>query len=193
MLKLNKTFTPVSDETKHQIEAQQSVDEYAADMIKRDKLIMSFITDTGLDIKYNVTKKDTGELVDGCIVLIPQGDPIAIYAVLTYADKTPNRKWASDLYGWILHITGLGSQCKIGDILYAKNPSSKEVCQYMVSGFGGLSYDHITNKVSNMRYIIQKIGDPIGFDDISGDLIGKTYFFSKDDIPMIAQSTSRNI
>ena len=59
----------------------------------------------GLYAKYNVTKISDGTTVNNCFVLRPDLDPAALEAIKAYAQATPNKKLASDLYCWIADIT----------------------------------------------------------------------------------------
>lgn len=55
----------------------------------------------GLYVKYEVRKKDTGELVNDCFVLRPDRDPAARYALLIYAWTTPNLLLSGDIINWL--------------------------------------------------------------------------------------------
>jgi len=46
----------------------------------------------GLYVKYEVRKKENGELVDGCFVLRPDKDRAAFAALRVYAEQTTNVK-----------------------------------------------------------------------------------------------------
>lgn len=55
----------------------------------------------GLYVKYEVRKKETGEIVDKCFVLRPDRDPVAREALLAYADATSNYQLAMDIRAWM--------------------------------------------------------------------------------------------
>lgn len=56
---------------------------------------------TGLCVKYDVKKVETGETVNNCFVLRPDKDPAAVAALRTYARVTPNKALANDIMAWI--------------------------------------------------------------------------------------------
>lgn len=58
----------------------------------------------GLYVKYNVTKISDGTTVNNCFVLRPELDPAALEALKAYAQATPNKMLADDLYAWISEI-----------------------------------------------------------------------------------------
>jgi hypothetical protein len=69
----------------------------------------------GLYGKYNVTKVDTGELVNECFILRPDKDPAAVAALTAYAQATENKQLAYDIMNWIKpddHVVRL--PCKEG-------------------------------------------------------------------------------
>lgn len=55
----------------------------------------------GLYEKYSVTKNETGEPVFGCFILRPEKDKAAVEALKAYAQATPNKQLADDIYRWI--------------------------------------------------------------------------------------------
>ncbi len=56
---------------------------------------------TGLRVKYDVKKVETGETVNNCFVLRPDKDPAAVVALRTYARVTPNKALADDIITWV--------------------------------------------------------------------------------------------
>ena len=56
---------------------------------------------TGLCVKYDVKKVETGETVNNCFVLRPDKDPAAVAALRTYARATPNKALADDIIAWV--------------------------------------------------------------------------------------------
>ncbi len=61
-------------------------------------------SERGLHKKYEVRRD--GEPVEGCFVLCPETDDVALSALVAYATYTPNRVLADDLWGWVYRITG---------------------------------------------------------------------------------------
>lgn len=59
------------------------------------------LQEDGLKVKYEVRKKESGELVDNCFVLRPGKDPAAIKALLKYADSTENKELSNDIIKWV--------------------------------------------------------------------------------------------
>ena len=55
----------------------------------------------GLHVKYDVRKVSDGSVVNNCFVLRPDRDPAAIAALRAYADATPNKTLAEDIYKWV--------------------------------------------------------------------------------------------
>lgn len=61
------------------------------------------MNEKGLYAKYEIRKKDTGELVEGCFVLRPDRDIAALRALETYAETTENRELAFQINLWLDH------------------------------------------------------------------------------------------
>ncbi|MBM7592277.1 hypothetical protein [Brevibacillus fulvus] len=55
----------------------------------------------GLYVKYEVRKKENGELVDGCFVLRPDKDGAALAALRKYAEATSNKQLSEDINNWL--------------------------------------------------------------------------------------------
>jgi hypothetical protein len=51
----------------------------------------------GLYVKYEVRKKETGELVEYCFVLRPERDIAAVKALETYAEETQNKQLSQEI------------------------------------------------------------------------------------------------
>jgi hypothetical protein len=60
----------------------------------------------GLYVKYEVRKKENGELVDGCFVLRPDKDPAAVYALVEYVRYTENLELKRDVANWLKAVKG---------------------------------------------------------------------------------------
>lgn len=59
----------------------------------------------GLYPKYNVTKAETGEAIDGeCFILRPDRDPAALVALAAYAVTTDNKELAADIKNWLQQL-----------------------------------------------------------------------------------------
>lgn len=61
-------------------------------------------TKYGLKVKYDVFKTKDGSKVNNCFVLRPDKDPTAIVALKAYAEATPNKELAKDIFKWINFI-----------------------------------------------------------------------------------------
>lgn len=55
----------------------------------------------GLYEKYQVIRKETGEVCEGAFVLRPQTDMAARIAIATYAEATHNPRLGRDIRAWL--------------------------------------------------------------------------------------------
>lgn len=58
----------------------------------------------GLYVKYEVRKKETGELVEDCFVLRPDRDIAAFRALEAYAEETENRELSCQIEHWLENL-----------------------------------------------------------------------------------------
>ena len=72
----------------------------------------------GLKITDNVVKVEAGSPVHGCLVLPPDKDMGAVTALQAYADATPNKSLAADIYDW---LGDLGERHATGENQYEGN------------------------------------------------------------------------
>ena len=55
----------------------------------------------GLYNKYEVTRKETGEVCNGCFILRPVTDSAARIALATYAEATHNPRLGAQIRVWL--------------------------------------------------------------------------------------------
>lgn len=68
------------------------------------------MSEKGLYKKYQVTKLSTGEEVEGVFILKPDSDPIAIAALLRYAELTDDELLSGHITDWVEALEFMGTE-----------------------------------------------------------------------------------
>ncbi len=113
------------------------------DMDKQD-------SQTGLRVKYDVKKVETGETVNNCFVLRPDKDPAAVAALRTYARATPNKALADDIIAWVGASTA--DRPRLADVL------GVEVGEEFIIREGPVDYKCVINQNGEADLSYWKIG-----------------------------------